>query len=73
MVVYKEKALRTELGALLNLQDQKRREYNRARHEKPFEKYDLDRMRNEIQIRAKEIVNKRQELESYQLPFRFGS
>ena len=70
---YTESRLETSLGSLLNHQIVLKKEYKKARLNKPFDKYYLDQMLNEIKRKSQEIANLRQELETYQLEFLFGA
>jgi hypothetical protein len=65
--------VRVSLGQLLNEVEIMKCEYKRARLLFPFERYTLSKLQDDIRRKGIQIMNVRQELESYQLEFLFGS
>jgi len=73
MEAYAINQVRVSLGCALNELEKMKCEYKKARFNMPVDKYRLDVMRRDIYDKSKMIAQLRQELETYQLEFLFGS
>jgi len=73
MEAYTINQVRVSLGCALNEFEKMKCEYKRARLDMPFDKYTLSQMKRDIEDKSKMIAQLRQELETYQLEFLFGS
>jgi len=73
MEQYTINRVRVSLGCALNEFEKMKCEYKRARLDVPFDKYTFGIMERDIEDKSKVIAQLRQELETYQLEFLFGS